>query len=523
MKLNNSYIGIVIPILISSAASYAQTIDWNVPIGGNVSRNGISQYYGPLVATGGQPELYWSGGEYAKYAGHPVIEGDKLLVYRRWSSASQTESWIVCYNVYTGTELWKVTLPVDPQSDHYGKVSGVNNGQVYATRAGGHTSPSSLYALDIETGTVLWQSEGDVTEYRSETVTFAENGNIIAGNVDEILCINKDDGTTAWSLDRHCWDDAGASVSAYGDRGYYWDRAAGTLDLVISVCDLETGNYLYSTDAITTGGIQAQQAPITIGPDGTVYSTRSNSIPDFDYITSFTDTGTGFIWNWEYPTAWVTFGNHGAAPDGTVYTYSRTNEIVRLDPTDGTVLNTSIPISTGYSVSPAIAFGADGYVYFTSEDYPTFQLYFFTPELELLWTEVINGIRGVAVGDSVVAVCGKGTEIRAYRGRSGTGIAETNIGSIPSCISLTASPSPSSDQTILTFELAEATDVKLDIFDVAGRLVRRFDLGQMQPQEHSVIWNGQDQSGLPVADGIYMVRLTGGGITFANTRVVCIR
>jgi len=416
-----------ISIILLSFSINAQTINWNVPIGGNIGRSGLSQNLGPLVEPGGEPELFWSGGEYAKFAGHPVIEGDKLITYRRWASASQTEAWIVCYNVYDGTELWKITLPVDPQSDHYSKVSGVNNGQVYANRAGGESSPSWLYALDIETGDVLWQSEDKVTEQRTETVTFRENGDLIAGNWDKILCISKDDGSTLWELDRNSTSSDGNSVSIYGNKGYYWDKNG--LDLLVSVCDLQTGEYLYSSDVITNGSIQIQQSGLMVGPGGTVYAPRSSNSAT-DSLVSLTDQGNSLTENWRYAIAWVTVGNHGVGPDGTVYTYSRDEEVVRLDPLTGEVINNSIQVTDDDldGLAPSIAIGDDGMVYLAVEDYPFFKLYIFTPELELLWGEEINGLRGVALGDSVLAINAKGTIIRTYKGRPNpiSGLDETN-------------------------------------------------------------------------------------------------
>ncbi|MEN8225051.1 MAG: T9SS type A sorting domain-containing protein [Bacteroidota bacterium] len=494
---------LIVTLFITSFSDInAQVNEWSVPMGGNAGRNGLSQYLGPLVEQGGEPELYWSGGEYAKYAGLPAIEDDKLVVYRRWSSAAQTESWIVCYNVYDGTELWKVTLPLDPDADHYGKLSGVNNGQVYATRAGGFSEPSALIALDIETGDVLWQSEDKVTEYSFETVSFCENGDIIAGNYDDILCISKDDGTTLWTLDRHSWSSDGSSVACHGNKGYYWDIAPGTIDMVVSVCDLETGELLYFSDPIYTSSMIIQQSGLLVGNDGTIYAPRSNYDSINNTIVSLTDKGDHLQENWRRQIGFVTFCSHGVGPDNTVYTYSWDEQVIRLDPVTGEVLNTSIVVTDDGnpedSFYPWIAIGDDGMVYLAIEDWPLHKLYFFTPELELLWSEEIYGLRGLALGDSVLAVNAKGTDIRAYKGRPNPGVGitempETNNG-------LYIYPNPSNDVFNIAFkEGVQSADARIDVINVVGQVVYSEQITTATQTHLSVDISDQN-------DGLYVVR-----------------
>ena len=91
-------------LIFSSLFTIAQEYDWNLATGGNPARNGLSRHYGPME----NPELLWSGGEYAAIPGNLVIEGDKLIVYRRTAANPYTESWIVCYNVYDGTVYLKL-------------------------------------------------------------------------------------------------------------------------------------------------------------------------------------------------------------------------------------------------------------------------------------------------------------------------------------------------------------------------------------------------------------------------------
>ncbi len=70
-----------------------------------------------------------------------------------------------------------------------------------------------------------------------------------------------------------------------------------------------------------------------------------------------------------------------------------------------------------------------------------------------------------------------------------------------------AMPNPFSRDTMIRFELSEPADVSLAIYDVTGRQVRGLQQGLMAPSAHAVRWDGRDDSGRQVADGIYFMRL----------------
>lgn len=69
-------------------------------------------------------------------------------------------------------------------------------------------------------------------------------------------------------------------------------------------------------------------------------------------------------------------------------------------------------------------------------------------------------------------------------------------------------PNPFSPRTAIHFELAEAEAVTLQIYDAAGRLVRRLVEGDiLQGGQHEIVWTGVDDAGQVVRSGIYFVRL----------------
>ncbi|MBK8168084.1 MAG: 5'-nucleotidase C-terminal domain-containing protein [bacterium] len=69
------------------------------------------------------------------------------------------------------------------------------------------------------------------------------------------------------------------------------------------------------------------------------------------------------------------------------------------------------------------------------------------------------------------------------------------------------SPNPFNPSTTIAFSLDRTGPVRLDIFDLQGRLVRSLVDGAREAGEHHVIWDGRDGAGSPAASGTYVYRL----------------
>ena len=86
-------------------------------------------------------------------------------------------------------------------------------------------------------------------------------------------------------------------------------------------------------------------------------------------------------------------------------------------------------------------------------------------------------------------------------------------------------PNPFNPETWIPFELAEAANVTIKIYDAKGQLVRTIALGQ-QPagfyltQERAAYWNGCNDSGERVASGVYFYTLKAGKFTAMKKFVV---
>ena len=69
-------------------------------------------------------------------------------------------------------------------------------------------------------------------------------------------------------------------------------------------------------------------------------------------------------------------------------------------------------------------------------------------------------------------------------------------------------PNPFNPETWIPFELNQDSEVSLIIYNMAGRLVRRLDLGFREAgtylrREQAIYWDGRTQSGEQVASGTY--------------------
>ena len=72
-----------------------------------------------------------------------------------------------------------------------------------------------------------------------------------------------------------------------------------------------------------------------------------------------------------------------------------------------------------------------------------------------------------------------------------------------------AAPNPFNPQTNVSFELAQAQEVRVSIYGLDGRLIKVLGEGMFSMGPHQMVWTGRDQSGRQVSSGIYFVIVKG--------------
>jgi hypothetical protein len=74
-------------------------------------------------------------------------------------------------------------------------------------------------------------------------------------------------------------------------------------------------------------------------------------------------------------------------------------------------------------------------------------------------------------------------------------------------LALRVSPTLADERTTISFELGRESEITLAIFDVQGRKVRTLFRGALAAGMHQYDWDGRDDAGKPLGDGVYFARI----------------
>ncbi|MCC7429851.1 T9SS type A sorting domain-containing protein [bacterium] len=74
-------------------------------------------------------------------------------------------------------------------------------------------------------------------------------------------------------------------------------------------------------------------------------------------------------------------------------------------------------------------------------------------------------------------------------------------------------PNPFNPTTTISYDLKNETFVKLNVYDVKGKLVKILVNKVENASSHSVVWDGTDNSGKSVSNGIYFCKMEANDFT----------
>lgn len=81
-------------------------------------------------------------------------------------------------------------------------------------------------------------------------------------------------------------------------------------------------------------------------------------------------------------------------------------------------------------------------------------------------------------------------------------------------------PNPFNPETQIAYTLSVPENVKIQIYNVSGQLIRTFDVGYQSAGNHSVHWDGRNENGDPTASGIYLYRIDAGPYSVTSRMVL---
>ncbi|MCE2413619.1 T9SS type A sorting domain-containing protein [Candidatus Poribacteria bacterium] len=107
--------------------------------------------------------------------------------------------------------------------------------------------------------------------------------------------------------------------------------------------------------------------------------------------------------------------------------------------------------------------------------------------------------------------------LRAWLATANQGVRETRL--------LPNYPNPFNPETWIPYQLADAADVSMEIYDVGGRLVRTIPIG-FKPvgyyltRERAAYWDGRNETGEQVSSGVYFLQFVAGDFTATQRAVI---
>jgi outer membrane protein assembly factor BamB len=382
-------------------------------------------------------ERIWANGDADWNGSTPAVVDGRVYCGR----ANYYTSYIYCFDAVTGTEIWSETL-----SGYTASCLTVWNDMVFIPTYNG-----SLYAMDSNTGSNIWENTDSYQGYWDSSPVVVDNLIYISGFDSKTRAIDAMTGTTVWETDITPGTYISATPAYYDGRLYFGDQVDKYHCL-----DASTGSAIWSVPGVQHGSSGIADGMVFYG-EGSNYYDESARV-----FALNCETGQEV---WSYTTSAGQFG------------------IVSC---------------------PAIT---DGVVYIAATDW---NLYAFGTGLK--YTYLDDLFAEVGSNELIVTSFDEGIPVAADTISftvTGTGISLEPSHQLALC----ASPNPFHFSASISFELSEPGYTSIEVYDLSGRIVSTLENSELTAGEHSVQWDGRSQSGEPVSSGLYFCRIQSGSIT----------
>ena len=299
-----------------------------------------------------------------------------------------------------------------------------------------------------------------------------------------------------------------------GDSVRYYLRNTGLQDLIIDSMNFVHGDY-FDVDYLGVGDF-----PVTIVPGG-IDSIVVYYMPEMEEVV--TDT---LIYYSNYTVG--DYDAYGRGTDRSVFiaeSFNTPPNAVTLNiPEDGTVLTLDGGNSTGQTfIGWTTSIDPDGYPieYFlelivenTGDTLDTLisQANFSLSHVEVLEYMTEVGVTQLDISWNVYAYDGF-EDVESLNGPwsltiDGGWALSVDNNTLPEVFALHNNyPNPFNPITNIRYDVPELSDVKIDIYNVAGSKIKTLVSKQHQPGRYKIQWNATNEQGAPVATGMYIYKI----------------
>ena len=102
--------------------------------------------------------------------------------------------------------------------------------------------------------------------------------------------------------------------------------------------------------------------------------------------------------------------------------------------------------------------------------------------------------------------CGKNSVVSVEDIVTNTGNGQAQ--GIPEKYSLSQNyPNPFNPSTTINYELSKTAEVKIEIYNIRGQLVRSYALGKKERGRYKLLWEGDDNNRHSCGTGMYFIRM----------------
>jgi len=103
-------------------------------------------------------------------------------------------------------------------------------------------------------------------------------------------------------------------------------------------------------------------------------------------------------------------------------------------------------------------------------------------------------------------------------------LGEANSINLPDIISFNCIrsiyPNPFNPLTTIDYEISMPANVKIEVYNNRGQLVRNFILGYKEQGNYKLTWEGEDNNGCLCSTGIYYIRMQAGKEIYTKKAVL---